>query len=102
MVLTQARRSNACGRLAPHLRERLTLNRREEISRVYDERLEPQRRTPRLFVPAQEEAFLSVSGMDEETKRLIVLWWHRNWLIPLRLPVFVRVSSSLASVVNRK
>jgi hypothetical protein len=40
--------------------------------------------------------------MDEGTERLIVLWWHRNWLIPLRLPVFVRVSASLAFVVNRR
>jgi hypothetical protein len=84
-----------------HLRERRILNRREEVTRVYEERLEPPRLTPRLFVPAQGEAFLNVSGMDE-AKRLIVLWWHRNWLIPLRLPVFVLVSASLASVVNRK
>jgi hypothetical protein len=84
-----------------HLRERRILNRREEITRAYVERLEPPRLTPRLFVPARGEAFLSVSGMDE-AKRLIVLWRHRNWLVPLRLPVFVRVSSSLASVVNRK
>jgi hypothetical protein len=48
------------------------------------------------------EACLSVSGMDEGTERLIVLWWHRNWLIPLWLPVFVRVSASLAFVVNRR
>ena len=84
-----------------HLRERRTLNRREEITRAFDEHLQPPRLTPRLFVPAQGEAFLNVSGMDE-TKRLIVLWWHRNSLIPLRLPVFVWVSSSVASVVNRK
>jgi hypothetical protein len=85
-----------------HLRERRTLNRREEITRAYEERMGPPQITPRLFVPAQGEAFLSVTGMDEEAERLIVLWWHRNWLVPLRLPVFVRVSSSLASVVNRK
>jgi hypothetical protein len=38
----------------------------------------------------------------DEAKRVIVLWWYRNWLIPLRLPVFVQMSASLASVVNRK
>jgi hypothetical protein len=51
--------------------------------------------------PLARAARATSGGMDE-AKRVIVLSWHRNWLIPLRLTVFVRMSASLASVVNRK
>jgi len=81
--------------------EQRELNRDEEIVQAFEELEKPPSLRPRLYVPAQGTAFLTVSIADDD-KRLVLLWWHRNWLVPLCLPAFVRVSSAAASLVNRR
>jgi hypothetical protein len=56
---------------------------------------------PRLYVPPEGSAFLSVSRITDGSARLIILSWHRNWLLPFRLPAFVWVTSGLVSDMNR-
>jgi len=83
--------------------ERRGRNTRADLVLAFRQNLGPPHLEPRLFVPAQGEAILDVSGIEEAPEgRLIVLWWHRNWLIRRRLPAWVRVSAELASAVDRR
>jgi len=82
--------------------EQRSLDTREEIARAFEERMGHRPPGPRVFVPAEGTALLTVRGIEYEEERLIVFWWHRNWLFRhLRLPAIVRVSSNLVSIINR-
>jgi hypothetical protein len=78
------------------------LNRRADIQTAYEEHLKARRVIPRLCVPAEAVGLLRVSGIEEvKPARLIVLWWHRSWLLRWKLPAWVWVSDPLALMVNR-
>ena len=83
--------------------EQQPLYQQETIARAYAERRGDRSRYPRLYVPAEGEAFLSVSGIEDGSARLVIIWWHRNWLFHrLRLPEPVWVTSDLVSQANRR
>jgi hypothetical protein len=84
--------------------EQRALEGHREAARAIDERKHGfTMRLPRVFVPAQGTAYLTVSEVTEGTDRTIILRWHRNWLCRwLRFPVPVRVSSDLAAMMNRQ
>jgi hypothetical protein len=98
--------------------EEYPLDRNDEIARAFAEHDgQHQRRpalrignrtwvirgsTPHLYVPPERTALVRVSGVKEGSERLIVLWCYRNWLIPLWLPICVRIPSELTELVTRK
>lgn len=77
------------------------LNRRADIVAAFEHHMDYPRVTPRLCVPAGGEGFIRVSKIEGDDERLIVFWWHRSWLLKLKLPMWVRVSERLVSLVNR-
>jgi hypothetical protein len=84
------------------LSERRDRYAREDIVLAIQQNLGAPHLEPRVYVSGPGEVVLDVTGIEDgpNRKRWVVLWWHRNWLIPLRLPVWVPVSADLASVVD--
>ena len=57
---------------------------------------------PTIHVPPEGTATLRVSRIAENSGRVIVLFWHRNWwpLSFVKLWSFVRVTYDLAEQIN--
>jgi hypothetical protein len=88
----------------PRLRifERRSLDERQTQEAFFDTFRSPEQ-LPRLVVPAEGTAYLTVSDIPEGTDLTIILWWHRNWVFHwLPLPVPVRVTSDRVAMLNRQ
>lgn len=51
------------------------------------------------FIGPRSSAAIKVNTINNGT--LLVLWWHRFWLVPLRIPHFCWVSPTIVEQVNR-
>ena len=55
---------------------------------------------PSSTLPPEGTATLRIGGIVDNSSRVIVIWWHRNWWPLFRLPAFARVTSDLAKEIN--
>jgi hypothetical protein len=53
-----------------------------------------------LYVPGEKSAVVRIADITGDASHILVFWWHRNWLLGFRLPLFVRVSAHLARQIN--
>jgi hypothetical protein len=53
-----------------------------------------------FYVPGEGEVDIFVNSLQPGDSWLLVFWWRRDWLLPLRLPLFIKVSRELQDQIN--
>jgi hypothetical protein len=53
-----------------------------------------------LYVSGEKSVVVRIAEITGDASHFLVFWWHRNWLLGFRLPLFVRVSAHLARQIN--
>jgi hypothetical protein len=55
-----------------------------------------------LYVSGEQSAVIRIAEITADGSYILVFWWHRNWLLGFKLPLFIRVSERFARQINGK
>lgn len=72
----------------------------QQASEEFYARMGRRAQYPRFYVRPESGFPLLVSQVHKNTDRVLILCWHRNWLIPVKLPAFIRVSRKTVEQIN--
>jgi hypothetical protein len=53
-----------------------------------------------LYVSGEKSAVVRIAEIAADGFYILVFWWHRNWLLGFKLPLFIRISARLAREIN--